>query len=304
MKTLKKALAMFLAAGLMFGCGSKTNDESTAPAPEAAKFAKVGLGVVSSSEDLHGTVTNESTIAAVGLDAEGKIAFLKLDVSQIGQGSDEVRTKEQKQGDYNMVKASGIGKEWFEQAAFLENYVVENGLTKADVLKLTNEEGTDLAAGCTIGIDEFLEAIEKACDNAVECECEAVGMAISASTSEKQTNTNISVVGTKDGKVVKAIIDVAQIEFGGEDMRTKVEKQGDYNMLKASGIGKEWFEQAAALEEFVVGMTASDITAIETYAKDDHHDAVPAEGTDLAAGCTISIGEFQKTLADAINAAK
>ena len=82
MKTLKKALAMFLAAGLMFGCGSKDETPTTTPAPEAAKIAKVGLGVVSSSGDLHGTITNESTIAAVGLDAEGKIDFADKSVTE------------------------------------------------------------------------------------------------------------------------------------------------------------------------------------------------------------------------------
>ena len=72
---------------------------------------------------------------------------------------------------------------------------------------------------------------------------------------------------------------------------TKKELKEGYNMKPASPIGKEWYEQIAALEEYATGKTAADFLATATKAKDEHHTAVP-DVEDLASTCTMDIGDF------------
>ena len=295
MKTLKKLAAILLAAGMVVGCSSNS-ESTTTENEESAKYAKIGLGFSIESSDER----TDSTIAVVGLDAEGKITYCDLDVAQLYKDSDDTRTKVEKAEDYGMKGTSGIGKEWYEQAEFFANYVMENALTVDEVLELTNDEGTDVAVGCTVHISGFQEAIEKAVANAKDCECDSISKGVNCVIEEDQTDVTVVAVGSTDGKIVAASLDVAQIGFGSDDVRTKVEKAADYGMSGVSSIGKEWYEQAAAFEDYIVGMTAADVAAIETYEKNESHPAVPAEGTDLASGCTINIGTFQEVVAEAL----
>lgn len=112
--------------------------------------------------------------------------------------------------------------------------------------------------------------------------------------------TVATVVLDKDGKIVAADLDCAQtkvqikdgkiVDIDKVDLRTKKEKKEDYNMKGFSPIGKEWYEQAAAYAEKMVGKTAADIEAIETEVKDGHNVAVDA---DLYAACTMDITAFK-----------
>lgn len=116
-----------------------------------------------------------------------------------------------------------------------------------------------------------------------------------------------------EGKIVKAHIDVAQNIFAVNDdgtfavepnkaeFKTKHQLKEEYGMKGVSeknGIGKEWFEQAKAFEDYIVGKTPEEVAAIPTEKKDDHHLNVPTDA-DLLASVTIDIGEFQRAVADA-----
>ena len=113
-------------------------------------------------------------------------------------------------------------------------------------------------------------------------------------------STVATVVLDKDGKVVAADLDCAQtkvsvdkngkVTVDGVDLRTKKEKKEDYGMKGASPIGKEWYEQAAAFVEKMVGKTAADIEAITTEEKNGHQVATDA---DLYAACTMDITAFK-----------
>ena len=59
----------------------------------------------------------------------------------------------------------------------------------------------------------------------------------------------------------------------------------DYGMLNASGIGKEWNEQADAFAAWAVGKTADQIAA--GIGEDGK-----ASDADLAAGCTVTASAF------------
>ena len=77
-----------------------------------------------------------------------------------------------------------------------------------------------------------------------------------------------------------------------------------YGMKAASGIGKEWFEQAEALEDWCVGKTVEEVVTMPTYDKGDgHHTQVP-DDVDLKTGCTIDMGSFLGALQKAADNAK
>ena len=137
-----------------------------------------------------------------------------------------------------------------------------------------------------------------------------VGFGMVTSVSEKgdynQVNTTMATVGLDSkGKIQYVDLDVAQQNTNdAKETRTKMEKKEDYGMKGVSekaGIGKELYEQVEFLEGKLIGMTAEDVKNIEVYDKDEEHKSVPKEGTDIAAGCTISIAEFQAAIQKAFD---
>lgn len=296
-KLMKILAASALVATTLVGCSGSS-----------AKYAKMGLGVVSSVSD--GQVN--TTFVAVGLDSDDKIQYIDLDVAQ-GTPADKetAKTKEDLKEEYGMKDVSaqiGIGKEWYEQAAAFEDFC--KGKTADEVAAIETEKnaeggespkaGSDLAAGCTISIGDFKEAVAKACANAQEVEADELklGRAMSyeadhGKDKNEYLTTDLALIATdSEGKIVKIDIDAAKIKNDGSELRTKTEQQGDYNMKGSSGIQKEWFEQVAALETGLVGKSVDDAAKL---AGDDGKVA----DTDIAAGCTISVTGFQNAIAAA-----
>ncbi len=85
------------------------------------------------------------------------------------------------------------------------------------------------------------------------------------------TTIYTTVLLDKDNKIVWVSIDSAQNNgtfdtlgaiVKAEAAPTKKEKGDAYGMKAASAIGKEWFEQIAALEEYFVGKTVAEIMAM------------------------------------------
>lgn len=133
-----------------------------------------------------------------------------------------------------------------------------------------------------------------------------------AATADKngQTQVNstiVAIVLDDEGKIVSAKIDVAQtkveVNAKGEPVidpaaviKSKRELGDDYGMRKASKIEKgEWYEQAAAFEQFMIGKTVEEVLGIPTYKKDDHHTRVP-EVEDLKTTVTIDVGAILDAL--------
>ena len=282
-KLFKACLALAMAATLV-ACGEK-----------AAPIAKYGLGTVNTYKD--GQVN--TTMVALGLDADGKIAYIDLDVAQstfADPAKAKTETKEELKEKYGMLVASPIKKEWFEQAEAFEKWA--KGKTPADVVavQLVESNGhmvakneADLYAGCTMDISAFQEAVKKAADTARVVSAETVKFGRTMSNDTALNTTMVVYALDKDGKVVDSILDVAQIKEGV--LLTKAERKGDYGMLKASPIGKEWFEQATAWEKWTVGKTLDAIVAVKTELVNNHN--VAKGEADLYAGCTMDISAFQ-----------
>lgn len=331
MTKMKKVLAVGL-AGLMavgFAACSSSNDsgKNEDTNKDAVATAKTGYAISSEiKEDEYNksetALEIDSVCAAVLVDADGKIIDVKIDEAQTkpdlkkdnGDVSD-LRTKLEKKEDYGMKSTSPIGKEWYEQVEAFEAWA--KGKTAEEVKAGIGEDGyasdADLKAGCTIYANGFATVTAQAVENATDCGAKAtdtlkLGMTTSKYYESNETNlqydTDYAIVTVDaDGKVTSCIIDASQAKCTIADGKFTVEKGAfkskkelgdDYAMKSASPIGKEWYEQAAAYEQWCIGKTADEI-------KGCYGENMSASDADLKAGCTITISAIADNTAKAIN---
>ena len=321
---MKKILTILCAVAMLAGCtagGSKKSSTNTSTKEETAATVMVGTGSVTNvaskvNEGSDKEVKFDTTFASVVLEGN-VIKYVYFDVAQdkvtydaTGHVTSDntVSTSKKALGDkYGMKDKSSIKKEWYEQVEALEKWAV--GKTVEEVLNMPttqkDEKHTvtadkDLMTGCTIGVTAFQQALDKAAKNAVEVKGVAsVGSAI------------LTEVSGKDGKVVFTQTDEAQnaVKFttagtlDGEAaaVATKGEKKDEYSMKKVSSIGKEWFEQNQAYDEWTVGKTAKEIADMKVTTNEGGK-TVTAD-KDLMTGCTMGVDSLQKVTATAIAAA-
>lgn len=84
--------------------------------------------------------------------------------------------------------------------------------------------------------------------------------------------------------------------------KSKKELGYDYGLKKYSSIGKEWFEQVNALEDYCTGKTVSDVSSMQLK-EEDGKKGVPA-AAELTSTCTISCDQFIESLKKAEMSAK
>jgi hypothetical protein len=314
------------------GLGVVTSVGSSTPASaDAAGRAQVDSIIAVISLDKDGKITKCSLDAAqtrVAFDASGAVTSDK---------GAAVQTKFERKDDYGMRGSSGIGKEWYEQAEAFSKWAV--GKTVADVKGLKTKKVNDdhphvpdvpeLTSSVTIDAGEFIEAIVKASDNAVAAKTGAgykTGMGVETgigssedATAEAagagQVDSYIAAVTVdKDGKIVACSLDTAQtaVNFDasgvitsdlGAEVKSKVEKKDEYGMRRASGIGKEWFEQAEAFSKWCIGKTVSEVKGMKTKAVNENHLNVP-DVPELASSVTIDAGNFILAVEKAVANAK
>ena len=306
-------------SALFVGCGAKE--------PATLKF---GMGVYSSTPavtdataDKDGSGKLDVTVAAVTVDADGKIVACALDTASntVNFTADgkavaktEFKTKYEMGKDYNMVAYGGAKKEWYEQADAFEALVAGKTLAEVKALVGAENKGTDevVNAGCTIMINEFVAAIEKAYNAAAASNATAdTTLKVTAATEQTCTDATADKDGSnkvattvfaaaidKDGKVVAAASDCVELAFtfstkGASTLDTtkavvsKKEQGANYGMVAYGNAAKEWFEQAAAFDAACIGKTASEIAGL--MGQDGKGVA------DLqAAGCTIYVSGFVK----------
>ena len=144
-------------------------------------------------------------------------------------------------------------------------------------------------------------------------------VSVTAATADKagtaSVNTTMCAVTLDDaGKIVAIKFDVVQpkgafdttgaaADFNAAPQTKKELKEG-YGMVKASAIGKEWFEQAAALEAWCIGKTVEEVLGMPTFDRGDGHHTMVPDDADLKTGCTISVGDYLKALEKAAADAK
>lgn len=357
-KRIALILGMVLTVSALAGCTNKTAEEfmqeqsekQNAVAEEskddvvlAEGELKTGLAVVTkvgsstdAAADAEGLAQTDVMIAAVTVDAEGKIVQCAIDSVQsiVNFGTDgkittdttaEVQTKNELGTNYGMHKASSIGKDWNEQAAAFAEYCI--GKTADEVKGIAVAEGkaadADLAAGCTIYIGDFQAAVAQAAENASALGAQAgdkLGLGVvttladSADASAEaegvaQTSATISALTVNaDGVITSAVIDGVQANINFDttgkittDITAAVDSKNvlgtNYGMSKASAIGKEWNEQAAAYAQYATGKTVDEVNGTAVT------EGVPSDA-DLAASVTIHITDFNTVITKAAGNAK
>ena len=315
------SILMVLSALAFVGCDKKD---------ETVKF---GLGIYtnvakasSADGDTNGQGQVTMTAAAVTLDAAGKIVACQLDtadftVSYTGDGkaiaNDSFKTKYETGKDYNMVAYGGAVKEWFEQADAFEGVVAGKTIDEVKALVAEGNKGTDevVTAGCTIMINDFVKAIEKAVANAVDSAATSantlkLGVYAQQTTkdateeaagSNQVETTFFAAAVDANGKVTAAASDCIQVAFTFDAagastfditkaVSSKRELGANYGMVAYGGAAKEWFEQADAFNALCVGKTASEINGL--MGSDNYGNADVK-----AAGCTILVNGLVKAAA-------
>lgn len=133
-----------------------------------------------------------------------------------------------------------------------------------------------------------------------------------ATTEDGAAQADISIAAVtvdEEGRIVTCAIDSVQtnLNFNMEgkittdlntEFLTKQELGEAYGLKNASPIGKEWNEQADAFAAYCVGKTVDEINGIAVT------EAGTAEDPELAASCTIRIGDFQAVVTKAVENAK
>lgn len=290
-------------------------DVNTAQATaDAAGRIDVNTYIATVSVDKDGKIAS----AFIDVAQTSRLGFDATGLATIDETYD-ARTKRQKGDDYGMKAASAIGKEWYEQADAFAAYVI--GMTGEEVAAIElNDDGDavseDIYAGTTIGLADYIAVVVAAYENAtMDVEAASVGTGVIAhvtvpnaqATAEAagriDVNTYIATVALdKDGKIVYAFLDVAQASRLGfdatglatidetYDARTKRQKGDDYGMIANSAIGKEWYEQADAFTDYIIGMTAEEVAAIELNEDGD------AVSEDIYAGTTVGLADYIEAL--------
>ncbi len=291
------------------------------------------------SEESDGSIKMYADFGAAVVDADGVILACLTDAiqpvftvdSDLEITASSFRgTKKELEYDYNMVKYSEATNEWFQQAKAFEDYC--EGKTADEVASLptrvrTSDEPhpgyvvtTDetLFASCSIQITSFKNVISEAAASVTPAKKGGnykLGMGVTFADNHTDVQAAYDcvvavVVTDEDGRIVECRIDDAQNKMDTDAIdsektfRSKKELEFDYNMVKYSEAKYEWFEQVAAFEKYVVGMTADEVSAIETRvrgADEPHPGYVVAADETLFASCSIQITEFKEAVVKACN---
>ena len=317
---------LMLVSAVLVGCGKTENNADDAVADTAVKF---GAGVYVSApsvtdatEDKDGSGKLDVTVAAVTVDADGKILSCALDTASgtvnftmDGKAVEagEFKTKYELGDAYNMVAYGGAVQEWYEQADAFEALVAGKTLEEVKALVAEGNKGTEevVNAGCTIMINEFVGAIEKAY-NAASAEVKSdaalkvnvvTEQTVSDAEEDKDGSNKLTVnvfaaACDAEGKVLAASSDCVEVAFTfdmngistldtAKEVLSKKEQGDAYGMVAYGGAQKEWYEQAAAFDAACVGKTADEILALAA------EDGTPSDDVQ-SAGCTINVAGFVK----------
>ena len=317
------AIASFgLGQNISIAKSSPAGDDKTAQAQADVTIAAVGFDA-------------DGKVASVTIDvAQTRVAFDE-DMQVTSDLEAEVATKKELKEEYGMLKASEIEAEWFEQAEALEAWMIGKTIEEISGMPTYEKDEShlqvpdleELKSSVTIDVGGYLAAVEEAWENREDVAgAETVGLGVLTSigksssaegdtTAQAQVDTTMAATAfDADGNVAGAQIDVAQVRVAydeegqitsnlEDEIKTKQELKEEYGMLKASEIDKEWFEQMAALEEWMVGKSVDDITGMPVFEKDPSHLNVP-DVEELKSSVTITVESYLAVVEEASTIAK
>ena len=202
----------------------------------------------------------------------------------------EDKKTESAAGRYGMIKASKLGKEWHDQAAVVEKYLIDS--QDLAFSKYTTPEGnTDAIAGASIHVKEFFDLVKAA----IAAGPVAKGtykkdgwFYAKAPAFDKSGYAATALITIVNGRIVSASWNA--IHKAGGDSKLVRAVKGTYKMNAKQG---EWNVQAPRVEAALVKV------------QDPAKIAVKADGkTDAISGVSVTINEFIAVAAEALKAAK
>lgn len=343
---MKKKFALLLVIAMVMlalaACGGGAAEEPPAEETPAAETVKTGLAVITSAAksvdagDEDGVAQADSLAVAVTVDEAGTIVKCAIDQAQtkikfskegkIVTPLDTIFVAKKEMGpEYGMAKASGIGKEWNEQADAFADYVVGKTVEEVKGIALNEESrpaDADLSSSVTVHVNDFIAAIEKAVGNAQDLGAspeDTLGLGIVTSIAKSKDAAEEDGLAqaytyytastfNAEGVITSSIIDASQTNINiskegkitsdiNAAFQTKNELGDAYGMKKASAIGKEWNEQANSFAEYVVGKTVAEVKGIAL------EEGRPA-GDDLKSSVTVHVTDFLTILDKAFNTAR
>ncbi len=291
---------------------------------------KLGFGVhidvtkaSDANEDVNGQGGVVITAAAVTLDKNGKIVACAIDVADIevsytsaglAIANDSFKTKYELGNEYGMKEYGNAAKEWYEQVDAFVNVAKGKTISEVKALVVNADKGNKevVNAGCTITINEFVLAIEEACNNAVDSQAttkDAVKLGIATRQTCKDADgdqngqneietTMFAAAVDSNGKITAAYTDSVQVDFAFDAngasliditkaVLSKCEQKDNYGMKEYGNATKEWYEQAEVFSDACIGKTAGDITSLMG---DDNYGNADIKN----AGCTVLVDGFVK----------
>lgn len=335
-RILSLALVALMLLASFVGCGK-------------VETLKMGMGVYayyeaasSADGDTDGVGEVVATVAAVLLDKDGKIVKCEIDAADnvvnftsagAAVPAGEFATKYELGTNYNMAaygddrNGDGVVKEWFEQADAFEAVCVGKTVDEVKALLADGYYGTEevAKAGCTIGVLDFVKAVEKAVANAADTAATAedtlkvavftaaTGTDATADAAGKyEMDISFAAAATKAGTVNAMVTDTLSVVFDFDakgvtatDVAAALQTKGElgtaYNMaaygtdLNGDGVVKEWNEQASIFSAACIGLNADGIAALVSG---DYYHGVE---TLQIAGCTMGVSDLAMV---AVKAAK
>ena len=304
-KIISLVLILTLSVFAFAACGNKDKDDDNTP---AEKNYSLAIGVATTQSGAK--VTN--TVAALVIGEDGKIVSCRIDCIDVSatlledgtvDASKTYQSKTELGDAYDSYSPMPSGR-WYQQAQAFETYVT--GKTQAEVNGITLEAGkTDLIAGCSIAVSDFVKAVDNAFKSAHKISFKTasaikVGVAVSADVAPKNNNASytadFAATVTVDGKIVASVIDsnevTAPIADGAigtiTNKGTKLEQGDAYDSYSPMPSGR-WYQQVEAFAATAVGKTAAEVAGLAT------------EGV---AGCSIYAGGYKAALEKAATNAR
>lgn len=116
----------------------------------------------------------------------------------------------------------------------------------------------------------------------------------------------------KDGTILEVMFDVAEpgVDFDTDgtlatdlaaEIKTKRQLGDSYGLKGASAIGREWYQQADALQSWMAGRNVEEVLGMNTRTEEETQ---YADEADLTSSVTIEIGQFLPALEKAYDNAR
>lgn len=303
MKKTALLLALMMVFSLAAGCGGKTNNndaagsnspsasapETTAPADPSNEASGYADGIYY-AEGEFAEKSGWKEIVALRVEG-GKIISVNWNGLSKNGGMDKKSSSEQ--GKYGMVANGKAQAEWHEQAAKMEQYVIEQQSTES--LETDAEGKTDAVSGVSIGVGEFSDLVNKALKAGPasagpykDGNYFAEAPEFDANSGWKE-NVHVTVI---NGNIV-AVSWNGTHKDGGTDKVTR-SASGEYGMVDKGNAQAEWHEQALKAEAYL--MEKQDPAAVPYNEADGKTDAI--------SGVSIHVNGFVELAAQALKDAK